>query len=124
MAKLLGGVISSNKLVTSKAWKTEPKSKAIDPASVSTIGVSTQFKEPNLEMGPGFRGSQMQPTGMKGTYNAKTSGPGSLRTTYPSGAQSQYGSPAPNAVNRAPDPSATGSRGKDIISGFGPERGR
>src|SRR5262249_18450264 len=109
-----------------KAWKTEPKPKAIDPASVSTIGVSTQFKKPALEMGPGYRQSAMPPTGIpNATKGPAGAGPGGFgRTIYKSGSQMQYGPTAPSAVNRAPDPSGTGTRVRDILKDFGPERGR
>ena len=89
MVKVLsGGGYTSNKLVQSKGYKTEPKSKAVDPASVSTLGVSTQFKKPDLVSGPGYQTKPMGETGSRGVYNSATSGPGSLRTTYKAGSQS------------------------------------
>jgi hypothetical protein len=89
MVKLTGGGIQSNKYVTSKAGqKVEPKAKAINPAAVAAQGLAVQFKKPDLEQGPGYSGSAMAPTGSRGVYNAATSGPGSLRTTYKHGTQS------------------------------------
>lgn|SRR5262245_19739177 len=118
MAKSGGGIRSkvvSNKYVP----KQEPKPHGMSPEAVGQQGAALAFKRKDIYQGKGFSGGPVGPTGIPGTYNAKTQGPGSLRTVYRSGAQSQYGSSAPSAVNRAPDPSATGSRGRDILSGFG-----
>jgi hypothetical protein len=104
-----GGGISSNKTVQSRSgYKVEPKSKAINPASVSTLGISTQFKKPNLEMGSGYRTKPEGDTGLRGNYNSATSGPGSQRTTYKAGSQSA--TPAPRPIT-----------GHDILSDYGPE---
>jgi hypothetical protein len=116
-----GGGITSNKLVQAKGYKTEPKPHAVNPVSVSTLGVATQFKKPPLVQGKGCSTAPMPATGGPGVYNAAKQGPGSLRTVYKSGLQSHYGSNPPNAVNRAPDPPAT-TPGKDILSMYGPER--
>jgi hypothetical protein len=123
MVKLTGGGIQSRNVSNVYEPKIEPKPRAMSPAGVAQQGMATAFKKEPLEKGPGFRGGPMGATGVPGKYNAATSGPGSLRTTYPSGSQTQYGSPAPNAVNRAPDPPAT-TPGRDILSSYGPERGR
>jgi hypothetical protein len=104
-----GSGYTSNKLVQSKGYETEPKSKAIDPASVSTLGVSTQFKKPDLVSGAGYQPKPMPETGSRGTYNSAAQGPGSLRTTYRSG--SQQATPAPTDM-----PS-----GRDTMSEYGPE---
>src|SRR6516165_12236919 len=120
MVKLTGGGIQSRNVSKVYEPKTEPKPRAMSPAGVAQQGMATAFKKQELYQGPGFRGGPQQPTGVPGKYNAATSGPGSLRTTYPSGSQTQYGSPAPNAVNRAPDPPTT-TPGRDILSSYGPE---
>lgn len=110
MVKLTGGGISSNKTVQSRSgYKVEPKARAINPASVSTLGISTQFKKPNLEMGKGYSTKPQGDTGLRGNYNSATSGPGSLRTTYKAGSQSVT-------------PSATGMPGgRDTLAEYGPE---
>jgi hypothetical protein len=92
-------------------WKTEPKPKAIDPASVSTLGMSTQFKKPDLVSGPGYRTGPQQSTGIgnarKGPAGA---GPGGMgRTIYKSGSQS----PTP--------PAREIPKGRDTLAEFGPE---
>src|SRR6516164_11825799 len=105
-----GGGINSNRTVQSRSgYKVEPKSVKINPASVATIGVSTQFKKPNLEMGKGYATKPQGDTGLRGNYNSATSGPGSLRTTYKAGSQSAT-------------PSATGMPGgRDTLAEYGPE---
>ena len=118
MPRISGGGITSNKLVTSKGYKTEPRPRAANVEAVAQQGAALAFKRKDIYQGKGFSGGPVGPTGMKGTYNAKTSGPGSLRTTYKSGSQSQYGASAPSAVNKAPDPPATGTRGRDILKDF------
>lgn len=119
-----GGGITSNKYVTSKSGqKVEPRSTAISPAGVSQQNVSTNFRRENVEVGRGYTPENMPATGMLGKFNAASQGPGSGRTIYRSGGQSLYGANAPNAVNRAPDPPAP-KPGRDILSGYGPERRR
>jgi hypothetical protein len=84
-----GGGINSNKTTSAKgSQKVEPRSRAINPASVSTMGLAVQFKKPELEMGPGYKSKPEGDTGLRGKYNSATSGPGSLRTTYAAGSQS------------------------------------
>jgi hypothetical protein len=83
-----GGGIQSNKYVTSQSGqKVEPKPKAVNVEAVANLGRAVQYKKPDLVEGPGYSGSAMAPTGSRGTYNAATSGPGSLRTTYKAGTQ-------------------------------------
>jgi len=125
MAKVTGGGIQGNKVVQSRSGvKVEPKPHAVSPAGVAQQGMATAFKKEELYQGKGYAGAAMPATGIPGRYNAKTSGPGSLKTVMPSGSQSHYGPNAANAVNRAPDPPATGNRGRDILSDFGPERSK
>jgi hypothetical protein len=120
--KLTGGGIQGNKTVQSRSSvKVEPKPHAISPAGVAQQGMATQFRKEELRQGPGYKQGPSPNTGIPGTYNAATQGPGSMRAIYKSGSQSQYGPSAPGAVNQAPDPSATGTRGRDILSDFGPE---
>jgi hypothetical protein len=83
-----GGGITSNRYVTTREGKVEPKSTAISPAGVSQAGVSTAFKKENVEQGKGYTPGPMPATGVKGTYNSASQGPGSGRTIYGSGSQS------------------------------------
>jgi hypothetical protein len=80
-----GGYGSS---VRSNAPKVEPKSKAISPGGVSQAGVSTAFKKENVVFGRGYEPAPMPATGVKGTFNSASQGPGSGRTVYGSGSQS------------------------------------
>src|SRR5262245_49772192 len=82
-----GGGANSTQVRHSTGYKTEPKPKAISPAAVNQMGVSTAFKKERLEVGRGYEPQKMAPTGSRGTYNAATSGPGSQRTTYKAGTQ-------------------------------------
>src|SRR5262249_34143151 len=88
--RLTGGGYASRQHKDVKAWKTEPKSKAIDPASVATIGVSKQFKKPPLEMGQGYQTGPQQSTGIANARRGPAgAGPGGFgRTIYASGSQS------------------------------------
>jgi hypothetical protein len=122
---LTGGGYNSTQVKHSTAPKVEPKARAGNVAGVAQQGAATAFQKEPLIQGKGYEPSAMAPTGAPGKYNANREGPGSQRTVYKSGSQSQYGSSAASAVNRAPDPPAT-RPGGDILSGYGPEmkRGR
>jgi hypothetical protein len=116
-----GGGITSNKYVTSKAPKVEPRSKAMSPEAVAQQGAATAFKKPPLVQGPGYTPAKVGATGVgKATVRPDTPGPGSGRTTYASGSQGSYGPVVQGETNRAPDPPAT-APGKDILGDFGPE---
>jgi hypothetical protein len=111
-----GGGINSRVVKQDTKWKAEPKGKAINPASVSTLGMATQFKKPNLEMGPGY---QTKPQPSTGIANARKGhagvGPGGgNRTIFPTGAQGTHGKPVP----------APGGKPRDILSEYGPERSK
>jgi hypothetical protein len=118
-----GGGITSNKLVTSTAYKTEPKPKAANVEGIGQVGLSHQFKPKEIFNGPGYSPGKMPATGVPGKYNAAKQGPGSQRTVHPSGSQSQYGPVAQGSVNRSPDPPAT-APGRDILGMYGPEKRR
>ena len=112
MVKLTGGGYGSRQASNVKASaKVEPKSRAINPASVATLGVSTQFKKPELEMGPGYTTKAQGDTGIansvKGPSGAAPGGMG--RTIYRSGSQS----PTPPAREMAP--------GRNTLAEYGPE---
>jgi hypothetical protein len=51
-------------------------------------------------------------------------GPGGGREVLRAGYQALSGKPVPGEVNRAPDPPATRTVGRDILSGYGKERSR
>ena len=118
-----GGGYNSSVVKREKAYKTEPKSRAANVEGVAQVGLSHQFTPKPMLEGKGYEPKGVGPTGCPGEYNAKTSGPGSMRTTYRSGSQSQYGEPARGAVNRSPDPPAT-APGRDILSDYGSEMKR
>ena len=121
-----GGGINSDKTVQSRSgYKVEPRSTAIDPAGISQRDISTAFRKTPVEVGAGYSPSQMPATGVKGSYNSATLGPGSGRTVYARGSQAEYGPVNPGQVNQAPDVPAT-RPGRDILSDYGPEmkRGR
>ena len=119
-----GGGIQSRVVSNVYRPKVEPVANKASPAGAGQLGAAVQFRKEPLIQGRGYNPAGVPATGIPGKYNAKTSGPGSLRTTYASGSQSHYGATALSAVNKAPDPSATGNRGRDILSDFGPERRR
>jgi len=112
MAKISGGGITSNKLVTSKGYKVEPVARGASPAGVSQMGVSTAFRKEPLIQGPRYNPAPVPPTGIanacKGPAGAAPGGGG--RTIYKSGSQS----PTPTVSKPV--------GGRDILSSFGPER--
>ena len=124
MVKILtGGGYKSRNVSNVYEPKTEPITHKGNPAGVAQQGLAVRFRKEPITSGKGYEPEKMPPTGVAGKYNAATQGPGSQRTTYARGTQAQYGSPAGNAVNRAPDMPAT-TPGRDILSGYGPERRR
>ena len=83
-----GGGINSNKTVQSRSgYKVEPISKAGNVAGVAQQGMATAFRKEPITQGQGYTPGKMPATGVKGTYDSATSGPGSGRTVYPSGSQ-------------------------------------
>ena len=66
-----------------------------------------------MDQGAGYTIKPMPPTGIKGTYNAATAGPGSGRTIMPSGSQGEY-NPGPKPMRTNPMPA-----GRDILSEYG-----
>jgi hypothetical protein len=118
-----GGGFNSRVVKQAKSSKVEPKPKAISVEAAARIGVQVQAKTPQLETGPGYRTKPVPPSGIPGTYNAATQGPGSQRAVYRSGSQSQYGPTTPGSTHSAPDVPAT-EPGKDQLRDFGPERRR
>jgi hypothetical protein len=118
-----GGGISSNKVVQSRAgYKVEPQANKASPAGADGLGQAVQFKKDALiQAGKGYNPAPVPPTGAPGKYNSAWQGPGSGRTVYGRGSQSTYGPVNPGERNVAPDPPATGTRGRDILSGYGPE---
>jgi hypothetical protein len=109
MPKIIsGGGISSTKYVTSKSGgKVEPISHKVSEAAAAQLGRAEQFKKPPLEAGRGYTPGAMAPTGVRGTFNSASQGPGSGRTIHPSGSQS----PTP--------PAREMPKGRDILSEYG-----
>src|SRR5262249_47718754 len=103
MVKLTGGGIQSRNVSKVYEPKAEPKPRAANVEAVAQQGAALAFKRKELFDGPGFRGGPQQPTGIPGKYNAATSGPGSLRTTYRSGSQSPTPSANPLPAGRSID---------------------
>jgi hypothetical protein len=112
-----GGGYKMNKHRDTRAPKSEPRPRAINPSSVAQLGAlvgdhvthkgkSTGYKGEELVRGKGYSG----PIGP--TDNVKAVGVGGGRTTYHCGTQDQHGAPAPG------NPPA---QGKDILSQFGPD---
>jgi hypothetical protein len=117
MVKLTGGGINSNKTVQSRSGvKVEPTARAANVEAVAQQGMATAF--PKREMFPtrGYEPEKMPVSGVKGQYNAATSGPGSLRTTYAHGSQAEYGPRGPQPTQTRPMP-----KGREILSEYGPE---
>jgi hypothetical protein len=121
MVKITGGGIQSNKVVQSKAGKSEPVTHRANVGSVAQQGLAVQFEKGPLTQGRGYEPKPVPATGVPGRYNSAEQGPGSGRTVYGSGSQSTYGPVNPGQVNRSPDPPATSGPGRDILSDYGPE---
>ena len=117
-----GGYGSSQHKDMRAGVKVEPVANKANVAGVAQQGMATAFKKEPITQGKGYEPKSMPASGVPGYFNAAKEGPGSGRTIYRSGGQHQYGSPAPNAVNRSPDPPATGNRGQDILSSYGKDR--
>lgn len=64
-----------------QSWKTEPKPKVVDPDSLGSFGLSTQFQKPAMFEGRGY--SAPGPT-------SATPGPGGGRTIHRSGSQGHH----------------------------------
>src|SRR5262249_13666402 len=110
-----GGGINSNKTVQSKSgWKVDPTAHAANVAGVAQQGMAVAFKKEPLIQGKGYESKPVPATGVKGTYNAATQGPGSQRTVHPKGSQAEYGNAGPQAMRTNPMPA-----GKDILSEYG-----
>jgi hypothetical protein len=119
-----GGGITSNKYVTGKYGKVEPKAKAMSVERVAQFGEAIAgFRAPNLIEGRGYEPQPCGPTGIgRATRGGPGPGPGGgNRITYGAGSQGLYQPVAKGQTNRSPDPSSTGSRGRDIIREFGPD---
>jgi len=114
-----GGGYNSSVVNNGYRPKVEPVANRASPAGVAQQGAALAFKREPVIQGRDYEPSKMGPTGVPGYFNAAKAGPGSGRTIYPKGSVAHYGPNPPNAVNRAPDPSATGTRGRDILSEFG-----
>jgi len=113
---LSGGGITSNKYTTSKSGqKVEPVTHRGNPAGVAQQGISTAFRKEPITQGKGYEPAAMGPTGVRGTFNPATQGPGSQRTVHPKGSQAEY-NPGPQPMQTKPM-----APGREILGGYGPE---
>lgn len=111
-----GGGINSNKTVQSRSGvKVESKTHAGNVAGVAQQGMATAFKKEPLTQGRGYEPAAMGPTGVRGTYNSATQGPGSQRTVHPKGSQAEY-NPGPQPMTSRPMPA-----GRNTMAEYGPE---
>jgi|SRR6516165_12291232 hypothetical protein len=116
MVKLTGGGINSNKTVQSRSgYKVEPTTNRGNVVGVAQMGLSHAFKPEPMLQGKGYEPAPMPPTGVKGTYNSSTQGPGSQRTVYGKGSQAEY-NPGPQPMRTNPMPA-----GRDTLAEFGPD---
>jgi hypothetical protein len=82
-----GGGAGTNKLVSTRNFKTEPQNYAIDPGRASNIGMSVHFVKGPLQEGRGYS----NPIGP----SPSVAGPGGGRVVLPSGSQSRVSNPTP-----------------------------
>ena len=121
-----GGGITSNKYTKSKAGgKVEPRPHAVSVETAAQQGLALGFVRKPLVAGPGYSQGPMPATGVAGYKKPDIAGPGSGRTIYKTGSQMQYGAANPGVRDTAPDvPGASTKGARDILSAYGPERGR
>jgi len=111
-----GGGIHSNKTVQSRSsQKVEPTTHRANVAGVAQTGLSHAFKPEPMLQGKGYEPAAMPATGVKGSFNSATQGPGSGRTVYGKGSQAEY-NPGPQHMRTNPMPA-----GRDTLAEFGPE---
>ena len=126
-----GGGLSSNKQKKVGVNWGSTRTNVVNPAAVDQLGqaMPDRMREGHHVAGNSAeqlfaRGAQAAtPLGNQVAAQTKA-GPGGSRTVYASGTNKMYGPPARGAADWAPDVSATGSRGPDIHSMYGPERSR
>src|SRR5262245_10088871 len=105
-----GGGITSNKLVRPSVKVGPPSTNKVNPERVAQIGAETQFTKPPL-----ITGTMPQvPLGNAVALNVGAGGPGTGRTIYKTGSQSQHG----------PAIGLTKPTGRDILSQFGPDKSK
>jgi hypothetical protein len=105
-----GGGLNSRQVSHVRETKSEPVSKAVSPAGVNQMGVATQFRKEPVISGKGYSPAEMPATGIKGTFNSASQGPGSGRTVYGSGSQS----PTPQAKPMPEGRNTLAEYGNDI----------
>jgi hypothetical protein len=117
-----GGYDSLKTKSVRESTREKPMTHKVSEEASAQLGASVGFRgAPTLYQGQGF---QPVKHGNELATNVGKGGPGTGRTIYKSGSQMQYGPPAPEVKDWAPDVSATGTRGVDILKGYGPERRR
>jgi hypothetical protein len=119
--KLSGGGIASNKRREVSVRTGKPETNRIIPAGVSQLGAmrgdhSTERRQPSANPLVQLRdGKMLQVDAGNRRAVECPQGPGGGREVLRAGYQALSGKPVPGEVNRAPDPPATGSRGRKII---------
>ena len=116
-----GGLTSRKYNPVREGTREKPATHKISEEAAAQLGASVGFKAPTLYQSHGF-----QPVrhGNELATNVGKGGPGAGRTIHRSGSQGTHGPVSQGVKDWAPDVSATGTRGVDILKGYGPERRR
>src|SRR5215510_13688570 len=110
-----GGYGSKGQTNKRAGVKVEPTTHRGNISGITDQGLAVAYKKQPITSGKGYEPSAMPPTGVKGTYNSATQGPGSQRTVHPQGSQAEY-NPGPTPMRTNPM-----SPTKDTLREFGPE---
>jgi len=114
-----GGGITSNKLRQVYEPKTEPRAHKVNVDAAAMQGLTLGYERKPRD-GKGYSQGPMPPTGIGNSYKKPdVPAPGSGRTIYRTGSQMQHGPANPGHVSHAPDPPATRTTGRDILSAYG-----
>ena len=114
-----GGYESLKTKSIRESTREKPATHKISEEAAAQLGAQVGFRgAPTLYQGQGF---QPVPMGNTRTVDPKP-GPGSGRQVLRSGAQGLHGPVSQGVKDWAPDVSATGTRGVDILSQYGKER--
>jgi len=117
-----GGGITSNKLKSVGVKAGPSNTNVVSPRGVSQLGYATgsqlkgaeSYGTKNTALSVFERKAAEQPLGNAVATNVGAGGPGTGRTTYPSGYQSLHGKPVQGST---PAP-------RDTLASYGPERRR
>jgi hypothetical protein len=116
-----GGLQSLKTKQVREATREKPATHKVSEEAAGQLGASVGFRAPTLYQSHGF-----QPVrhGNELATNVGKGGPGAGRTVHRSGSQGTHGSVSQGVKDWAPDVPATGSKGPDIHSMYGPEKSR